>query len=710
MHWEKKEIPQDLVKQIAGKYGCDLLTASILARRGVLEGEDILYFLEDDPRYLRNPFELPDMEDAVDRLISARDEGEKVLVFGDRDVDGITSAALVCAALARLGMAVSWRIPVGDEPYGLSMRAVEEFAAESGTLIVTVDCGVSCAAEVARANELGVQVIITDHHHPPEQLPDALAVVNPKGGHSSYPFRDLAGCGVAYKVISALRFALKSELYGHSICLLNARPSNDAYVIEIAKLRNLLVVDRLTETVVPGMVGIEDTRLPAFLEGQQIFAWDAALQKRIMGKIFGNKVAIYMLDIAGEIGKEIPQTAGKSLLRVRELSRIAKYAEKPPGEMEVFINLFTTFIQRREHSFTDEDLADLQLAALGTMADIMPLRDENRIIVRSGIASLLGRPRPGLSDLLFKLGLAGRRFGASELSWQLNPAINAAGRMGCPEKALALLLSEAPQERDALAGEILQLNEERKKLGASIWTVVEPLAAESLGQFSGKLVLAAGESIPRGVTGIMANRLINRFQVPALVVSFGEASLTGSFRSVRGYDLRALLERCADLFIDWGGHSFAAGFSMEKAHWEPLLERLREGAALIQLADEEDQERIVVDAELPPSYLTADIFKVADRFEPYGEESGPLIFMARGLRITELNFMGKNEAKHLKLTLDAGKHKWPAVYWDAAKKVPQEFALNDRVDLVFTLNRNWFNGTETPQLRIKDLRRSQGPA
>ncbi|MDR2028285.1 MAG: single-stranded-DNA-specific exonuclease RecJ [Treponema sp.] len=706
MNWEKKDVPPELVKDLAAKYGCDLLTASILARRGLTEGEDIRYFLEDDPRHLRNPFELPDMEDAVDRILAARDEGEKILVFGDRDVDGITSTVLLTEFLAGQGMDVSWRLPLGDEPYGLSLRAVEDFAAAYGTLIITVDCGVSNVAEIQRAHELGIDVIITDHHNPQEKQPPALAMVNPKRADSKYPFRDLAGCGVVYKLVSALRFALKSELYGQPICLLHTQPVNDAYIIDIVKMRNLTILDRLTETVVPGMAAIGETRLPGFLAGQQILTWDAPLQKKVLAKIFGTGVEVHLLDIAPEIGKVIPQTLGKSLLRLKELSRIAKYSGKPLGELEVFVNLFTSFIQKREGHFSEEDSASLQLAALGTLADLMPLRDENRIIVRCGLAALLEKPRPGLSDLLFKLGLAGRRFGTSEISWQLCPAINATGRMGSPDKAVNLLLQGDPKERDRLAAEIVAMNEDRKKLGGDIWAAVEPLAAESLPVYGGKLVLAAGENIYRGITGIMANRMMNRFRVPALAVSLGEETLTGSLRSIRNYDLRGLLEQCADLFLDWGGHNFAAGFSMNRANWETFLERLKTAAYTIELGDDEDEETVTVDAELPHSYLTPDIFKVVDRFEPYGEENGPLIFMARGLKVTDINFMGKIEAKHVKLTLDTGKHKWPAVYWQAAEKVSRDFNISDTVDLVFTLNRNWFNGTEIPQLIVTDLRKA----
>jgi single-stranded-DNA-specific exonuclease len=706
MNWEKRDIPPELIKELSAKYGCDLLTASIFARRNIIRGEELRYFLEEDLRHLRNPFELPGIEDAVDRILAAKEEGEKVLVFGDRDVDGITSTTLLWSFLSRLGMEVSWRLPQGDEPYGLSMEAVEDFAAAYGTLIITVDCGISNIAEVARAKELGVDVVVTDHHNPQEELPQALAIVNPKLTDASCLFRDLAGCGVTYKLVWALRFALKSEIYGQSLCLLNTRPSKDAYIIEIAKLRNLVVIDRILETVVPGMVGITDTRIPRFLEGQQILTWDAPLQKKTLAKIFGSGVEVHMLEIAAEIGKEIPQTAGKSLLRIKELSRIARYADKPLGELDIFINLFTSFIQKRENLFTDEDGADLQLVTLGTVADIMPLKDENRVIVRQGIESLMKTPRPGLQDLLFKTGFTGRRISAGDLSWQICPVINASGRMGAPGKAVDLLTREEAGERDRLADELIALNEDRKELGSDTWTVVEPLAGESLKEFGGTLVMAAGENIARGVTGIMATRLVSRFKVPAVVVSLGDETAAGSLRSLRGYDLRPLLEQCADLFIDWGGHNFAAGFSIKRSNWDKFLERLKVAARTIELGAEDDEETVTVDAELPLSYLSPDIFTLIDRFEPYGEGNPPLNFLARGFKITDMLLMGKPEAKHVRLTLDAGKYKWPGVYWQAADKVKKEFDTGDRVDLVFKITRNWFNNAEIPQLIIIDLKRS----
>jgi single-stranded-DNA-specific exonuclease len=708
MKWEKKDIAPEQVKDIAAKYGCDLLTASILARRGHCSGDSIRWFLEDDPRYLRSPFALPGMEDGVERILAAKEEGEKVLVFGDGDVDGITGTALLTEYLESIGMDVIWRIPAGDESYGLSLAAVEEFAAADGTLIITVDCGISRNAEVRRANELSVDVIVTDHHEPQEELPEALVIIDPKLKDSAYPFRDLSGCGVAFKLVSALRFALKSELYGQPLCLLNTRPVNEAWIIEIAKMRNLVVIDTLVETIVPGMISITETRLPAFLEGQQILVWDAPLQKRTLAKLFGSAVEVGMLDIAPEIGREIPQAAGKGLLRIKELSKIAKYSEKELTELDVFVNLFSSFIRSREKIGGPEESASLQLAALGTIADIMPLLDENRIIVRGGLESIRAKPRPGVSELLHKLDLAGRRFDAKDISWKLCPAVNAARRMGSPEKAAALFFEKDPAKRNRLAGELAAMNDERKILEEEVWAIAEPMAYKSLTEYGEKLALVYGENINRGVTGLMAQRIVRRFNVPGMAVSFGDDVYTGSLRSARGYNVCALLEQCGDLFIDSGGHQAAAGFTLKKANWESFLDRLKTAVWSIEFAEAETEKIISIDAELPPDYLSPDIFKLVDRFEPYGAGNDPLTFLARKLTVREINFIGKPDSKHLRMTIDAGKHKWPGLYWQAADRVlNKEFGVDDQVDLVFNLSRNYYKGNETPQMMIVDLRKSE---
>ncbi|MDR0502515.1 MAG: single-stranded-DNA-specific exonuclease RecJ [Treponema sp.] len=713
MKWDKKEISGDQVKEISAKYNCDLLTASILLRRGHSTGDSIRYFLEDDIMSLRNPFTIDGMEDAVERILAAKEEGEKALVFGDGDVDGITGTALLTEYLESIGMDVTWRIPTGDESYGLSLEAVEEFAAKDGTLIITVDCGISRFSEIKRAGELNVDVIVTDHHEPQDELPQALVIINPKLKNSKYPFRDLSGCGVAFKLVSALRFALRNELYGQQMCLLNTRPVNDAWVVEIAKIRNLTVTGTLTETIVPGMISISETRLPSFLEGQHILVWDAPLQKQALAKLFGRGVEVGMLDAAPEIGKEIPQIAGLSLLRIKELSKIAKYSDRELSELDVFVNLYTSYIRQKEKNLPDnagvnEENSSLQLAALGTIADIMPLLDENRIIVRRGLESLEKNPRQGLLQLMQKLDLTGRKYDAKDISWRLCPAINAARRMGSAQTAAALFFEKDLVKRERLAGELASMNEKRRALEEETWAAVEQMAYKNFKEHDENFTFVYSDKINKGVTGLIAQRAVRQFNVPAMAVSIGDGVCTGSLRSARGYNICALLEQCSGLFIDSGGHQAAGGFSISMDNWETFLERIKEISGLMEFEKEQDEETIRIDAELPHNFLSPDLLKLTDQFEPYGKENEQIVFMAKRLSVKEINFIGKPESKHVKLTLDSGKYKWPALYWQSADRVTNgEFGVDDEVDIAFRLERDYYRGNEIPQMIILDLKKSE---
>ena len=467
----KKEIAPEMVREICTRFSCDALTASIFARRNITTGPDIQYFLEDDLRYLHSPFLLSGIEDAVDRILAAREEGERVLIFGDRDVDGITSTTVLYRCLKDMGIDVSWRIPSGEDTYGLSLKAVEDFAADCGTLIITVDCGISNNVEIDRAVELGIDVIITDHHNPPENLPNATIIVDPKLPEEEYPFPHISGCAVAFKLASALRFA-QNELYKQELCLLNVRPLNEAYTIDCVKMVNMTEKDRLTETITPGMVRIEDTRLMQFLRGQQIFVWDIDLQKKQLAKIFGNGVEFNMMDLQPEIAKEIPSVRNASLLRIKEMSKILRYQEGSPSEMDGFCNIFITYIQKKTASpdLQKKTNEDLQLVMLAALADIMPLHNENRVLVRRGLASLNNEEAiAGLKELLARLNMLGKRITSTDISWNVVPVLNAAGRLGRSELAVELFLSETSQQRDAIAEQIIQLNKDRRQLGTDAW-------------------------------------------------------------------------------------------------------------------------------------------------------------------------------------------------------------------------------------------------
>ena len=709
MTWDKKEVPAELVKSIGKTYSCDLLSASILARRGVTGGSDILYYLEEDMRFQHSPFLFSQMEDAVERLVHAKEEGEKVLVAGDRDVDGVTSTALIVSELRALGMDVSWKVPTGSDAYGLTADTVEKFAADYGTLIITVDCGISNNKEIARAAELGVDVIVVDHHNPPSELPEPCIIINPKT--DDYPFKDISACAVAYKLISALRFS-RLELYRAEICLLNARPLADAWCVECAKIVNGVKKDTLCETIVPGVLSFEQTRLGGFLKGQQIFVWDAREQTRHLQKIFGANIEFNVYDIQNDVAKFIPSAAGMSLLRLKEVSRTAKYLDEPMSELDCFCNLFFTFMQKHAaQTFPDsveKDELDLQLVMLAALADIMPMKNENRLFVRHGLKSLnAGKARAGLLELAACLGLSRARMSSIDISWKLAPAINAAGRMGNANVAVELLLCEDTVQRGELAKRLAEFRESTKQLCADAWDMARGEAHKSMESYENKLAVIFDERIHRGVSGILAARLVSATTVPAIVITSPPDTkdiAVGSMRTTRGIDAAAFLSNFEDLCISYGGHAGAGGFSFEKTKADEFFERLKSMAKLIEL--QEADERLIIDAEIPFDYMTPDLLQKVDCFEPYGNENPELRFLVKKAKIVSADLIGKPEKIHLKLVLQCGKHKWPALYWNAAEHYGNEFSLNDVVDAVFTVSRNYFNGTEREQMIIADIKRT----
>ncbi len=703
MRWQKQEIDPVAVRAAAERYNIDLLPAAILARRGITDSGSIQYVLEEDPQYLHNPFLFEEMEDAVDRIGQARTEGEKVLVFGDRDADGITATALLVRTLREMGLEVEWAVPMGDEPYGIGFDTVDRFAENDGTLIVTVDCGITAAPVINHAAERGVDTIVVDHHNVPDEIPAAVAIINPKTPDTGYPFDGLCGCALAAKLRWALVFG-DTELYKQPVVLLNAYPGNETVVIEAVKLVNLVEIGRVSETLVPGMVDIESTRLFHFLQGQVILVYDEKTQQKLLSRVFGTNVDINVLDIAPQVHKLYPKLQGKSLLRMREQSRMAVYASEKPSELDVFCSLYRIFVIGQYPKLGVGYAEKLDLPAVGTIADLMPMRDENRILVKQGLRALATTANPGMRELLSRLGLAGRSLSTRDISWMLSPVINAAGRMGEPDKAVELLVSDDREVCMKRADEIIELNRNRRRIGEEAWERVLPKARESFEKSDGRFIMVRDDTVHRGITGIVAGRLARMFNTPAAVVAEVEERAVGSVRAMRGFTVTDFLKQLDDILEDWGGHDAAGGFHLDLERFEELEQRVEAMIPNIVL-NEAEEPALSVDAELPRSHMKPDIKQVVDTFAPFGQEHPPLIFMSRGLRLAEADFIGKGTQKHLKLLIDAGVHKWPAVYWNAAERLGVDFSAGDTVDVVFEVGTNHYQGVETLQMVVLDMRR-----
>ena len=709
-NWIKKHITRNDVGSLYDKFGVNALTASILARRGITEGKDVQFFLEDDLRFMHNPFLFSNMEDAVDRILQAKDEGEKVLIFGDRDVDGITSTAVLYDYLVSLGLDVSWRLPGGTDPYGLNKNAVDEFEKNYGSLVITVDCGISNVEEISYAASKGMDVIVLDHHTPPEVLPSPAIIVNPKCEDSGYPFKDISGCAVVYKVVSALRFA-ESELYKNEIALLAVSPAQDSETckIEVIKLQNLVEKGFLSETVTAG-TPISSTKLVDFLRGQQIFVWDEKSTSSLLSQIFGAGAEFNFLDLRPEVAKLFPPMANETLASLKKKSKIARYNPEYDSEVKGFFNIFVTFvnaqISKQFPQYAKANERDLQLVALAALADIMPLKNENRIFIRHGVESMnKGNAREGLKELLSLQNLLGKRITATDLSWNINPALNATGRLGQPEIGLELFLEKDAGKRTEIAQKIIEMNNERKALGNEGWNYAALQAKESIQKYGGKLCVIIDERINRGVSGTIAGKLVNLYDIPSMAITFVDDNAIGSMRSCRGFEVLSLLDKMADLFVSYGGHAYAAGFTFKKERLNDFLAALDKFAPQIELSSSE-AEQINIDAEIPPDYLKPDLLAIVDDFEPYGEENRELTFMSKSLRICDAMIIGKTERQHLKLTFDLGKTKWPAMFWGGADFLHRDFDKGDLVDVLYQVGRNCFNGMETPQLIITDIRKS----
>ncbi|MBQ0051526.1 MAG: single-stranded-DNA-specific exonuclease RecJ [Treponema sp.] len=712
-NWYKKSINRNDVGALYDKYGVNALIASIFARRGITEGSEVQFFLEDDLRFLHNPFLFSNMEDAVDRIMQAEEEGEKVLIFGDRDVDGITSTTLLYDYLSSLGIDVQCRLPRGTDPYGLNKEAVDDFEKEYGSLIITVDCGISNVEEIAYAAEKGMDIIVIDHHNPPEVLPSPAVIINPKCADSGYPFMDISGCAVAYKVVSALRFA-HSELYKNEIALLSVRPddeskNSDECIIDVMKVENLVEKDFLSIKVKSG-TSISSTRLPDFLRGQQIFVWDEKTTSTLLAQIFGNGAQFNFMDLRPEAAKLVPQMANATLAQLKSKSKFARYNPEHNSEIKGFYNIFVTVLNSQiAKQFPQNAKAnelDLQLVALAALADIMPLKNENRVLIRQGIASInAGHARTGLMELLSLQNLLGKRVTATDLSWNINPALNATGRLGQPEIGLELFLEKDPAKRTEIAQKIIEMNNQRKQLGNEGWNYAIENAKSSIEKYNGKLCVIIDERINRGVSGTIAGKLVSTYDMPAMAITFVDDNAIGSMRSCRGFEVLTLLDKMSELFISYGGHAYAAGFSFKKDRLQDFLSCLEQFAPQIQLGNS-DSERIDIDAELPQDYIKPELLAVVDSFEPYGEENRELTFVSRNLKIADALILGKTERQHLKLTFDCGRTKWPAMLWGGAEFLHRDFDKGDEVDVVYQICRNTYNGVETPQMVITDIRRS----
>jgi len=542
------------------------LIVQLLYNRGLTSPQDVRDFLAgshpDD-----NPFRLKGMHQAVTRLRQAIRREELVAIYGDFDADGVTATALLVETLSALGARVKPYIPHRvDEGYGLNTGALRQLASQGVGVVVTVDCGIRAIEEVSYGTKLGLHLIVTDHHSVGEEVPPALAVINPKQPDCRYPFQDLAGVGVAFKLAQALLRA----------------------------------------------------------------------------------------------NRQVPVAKGKV-------------------------------------SLNEEDLLDL--AALGTVADLVPLLGENRSLVKRGLEKLNDPQRLGVRAMIAQAGLKPGQIDATTIAFILGPRLNAAGRMDDAITSYDLLTCRSPDQAANLAQELEELNQHRQRLTAeALERAKEQVLMAGEGE---KLLFAAGEDFLAGIVGLVAGRLTEEFYRPALVVELGAEKSRGSARSIPEFNITAALDQCSDLFIKYGGHAAAAGFTVANNNLETMQERLKEIAAR-QLEGVELTPTLLIDAEVELSEVDWATQALLTQLEPFGYANPAPLLLSRRAIVRGARAVG-TEGHHLKLALSDGRNVKDAIAFHQGRWAGQ---LPRHVDIVYSLEVNEWQGEKRLQLNVKDLRPS----
>lgn len=554
---------EESVPKLMESLGVPDSIARLLALREVTSFEEARRFFRPDPEQLHDPFLMKDMEAAANRLSRAIRNRERVLIYGDYDVDGTSATAVLILFLKEFGLDVSFFIPHRfKDGYGISREGVEHAEAIGANLIVSVDCGITAVEEAKLARELGIDLVICDHHMAGEELPDACAVLDPKRRDCSYPFDGLTGAGVAYKLIRAtsVRLGISTE-----------------------------PADRL-----------------------------------------------------------------------------------------------------------------LDLVAISIASDIVPVTDENRVLMRMGLELINSSPRPGIRSLLVRSKSNGAKVTGKTILFTIGPRINAAGRMGDATIAVELMVSRDPKQADACASQLEEINLKRRDIDSrTTGEAISKLEKEYDLDGLSSMVLYDPEW-HLGVIGIVASRLVDAYYRPVIMLSEIEGKVKGSARSIHGFNIYEALRECEDLLEQFGGHEYAAGLTMEAHHVEEFRKRI-DRIACRSLSESDFEPELTVDMQLDLEQVDLKFWKLLSQFEPFGPGNGCPVFVSRSVELEgDPAIVGNG---HLKLRLrQNGSSVFEAIGFNMHDYMPMlRECAGRRMDVAYEIEENYWNRRRSLQLRLRDI-------
>jgi single-stranded-DNA-specific exonuclease len=562
--WElHEEVEPEARKKLAGELRIPELIIRVLLNRGLNTAEKIRNFFQPDFNQLHNPFLMKDMERAVERTIEALVEKQRIFIYGDYDVDGITAVSLLYLFLRDMGGEVRYYIPDRQlEGYGISKVGIAEAINWQADLIISVDCGITSVDEVKMALEANIDVIVSDHHEPAEILPQAFAVLDPKRSECDYPFKELAGVGVAYKLAQGI-----STRWG-----LSAK-SHEKYI---------------------------------------------------------------------------------------------------------------------------------DLVAIGSAADIVPLIDENRVLVKHGLAKVNETGGIGISSLIETAGLKESNISVGQIVFGLAPRINAVGRLGSAGLAVELLTTRDADKAHEIAEALEKENQRRKSIDNQTLEEARKKIAQDYHFGQDKAIVLSERKWHSGVIGIVASRIIEQYYRPTIMIAIEDGIGKGSARSIPGFDIFSALKGCSDLLMQYGGHKYAAGLTIEEAKISAFTERFKKIAYKL-LKDEDLIPKIEIDAEITLDQITSEVTKYLDFFEPYGPKNQKPLFMARNLDVLNPRSVGSH-AQHIRFRVRQNGVEIDTIGFNLSEKFGDVIMENPRIDMVFGIEKNAYNNRVQTQLQVKDLR------
>jgi len=700
MIWIKRQqSDQDLrIKTLVKEFNIDALKASIFIKRDI--DIDQIKFFDNDMSLnnLHSPFLFEDMIKLIERVITAEINDEKILLFGDRDVDGITSTVLFYSYLKKRGLNVSYKVPAGDQNYGFSTDIIKEFKKENGKLLIALDCGTVAFKEIDYANELGIDVMIIDHHNPQNNIsPSALAIINPKIG--DYPFKGLCTASLAWKVIYGLEFA-NTDFYNkiYNLIYIKKIDEEDAHY-QVLSIKNMITI-REKDGIISLDKNHYDSDFYSFFNigDENLVYLNCNEDTEVLNKVF-NKNPIVINDISIEFQKDYPALKNMSLKDILKKSKFARYKEEDKlKEIYALREIFNLTLVKHL-SFLKEYYKYIDFVTIASIADMMPLKDENRIIIKHGLRYLEQTENVALKSLLLKVGLI-ENIEYSDVGWRIAPVINSAGRMGRPDVAIEYFLNENV-DSDSL-NVIMGFNNKRRALNNEVWDAIINNARENYIACNEKMVYVYDEYIPRGITGILANNLVQKFNVIAIV--FTKISNTDNLMgSVRSPDIKVVkfLENAKELLNDFGGHDAAGGFSLNEKNKDEFIERLKKSINEIDFLKEED--KLYYDLEFPNDYLNNNTFarlvKLNEDFKPFGQDWQDLTFYFKDALIKDVSIL---KEKYLKLTLQLDSLIINSFIWRNINNYILK--INSKASIIFQLEKNVFRGTVENRLKLIDIK------